>query len=58
MSISNELKFNLQGFGICDVALTKLEIVFGKHNHIQAHQFKNQLIDLNVNDFSCIEDFF
>jgi hypothetical protein len=30
---------------------------FGKHNEIQAHQLENQLISLNPNDFSCIEDY-
>jgi hypothetical protein len=35
----------------------RLETVFGKHNEIQAHQLKNQLIALNPSDFSCIEYF-
>jgi hypothetical protein len=50
-------KFHLQGIETPDAAWKKLETMFGKHNEIQAHQLKNQLIALNPSDFSCIEDF-
>ena len=35
----------------------KLESVLGKHNEIQGHQLENELISLNPNDFSCIQDY-
>jgi hypothetical protein len=52
--ISNDLQFHLQGIEKPNVAWQKLETMFGKHNEIQAHQLKNQLISLYTNDFSCI----
>ena len=35
----------------------KLESVFGKHNEIRGHQIENELLSLNPNDFSCIQDY-
>ena len=40
-----------------DKAWEKLESVFGKHNEIRGHQLENELISLNPNDFSCIENY-
>ena len=57
MSVSRDLQFHLQGIDAPDAAWNKLETVFGKHNEIRAHQLENQLISLDPNDFSCIEDF-
>jgi hypothetical protein len=57
MSISPYLRFHLQGIDDPDEAWAKLEVVFGKHNVIQAHQIENQLMILSPNDFPCIEDY-
>ena len=57
MPIYPDLRFNLQGIDAPDVAWTKLEVVFGKHNIIWAHQLENQLMNLISNDFPCIEDY-
>jgi hypothetical protein len=46
MSISPDLRFHLQKIESSDKSWENLEVVFGKHNIIQAHQLKNQ-----VNDF-------
>jgi hypothetical protein len=55
MSISIDLRFHFQGIDDPDEAWSKLEVVFGKHNVIRAHQIENQLMTLSPNDFSCIE---
>ena len=34
-----------------------MESVFGKHNEIRGHQLENELLSLNPNDFSCIQDY-
>jgi hypothetical protein len=39
-----------------DEAWEKLESVSSKHKEIQSHQLENQLISLDPNDFSFIED--
>ena len=39
------------------IAWEKLESVFGKHNEIQGYQLENELLSLNSNDFSCIQDY-
>jgi hypothetical protein len=57
MSISFFLRFHLQGIDVLDKAWEKLEVVFGKHNIIRAHQIENQLMTLSPNDFLCIEDY-
>jgi hypothetical protein len=57
MSISHDLRFHLQGIDGPDKDWEKLEVVFGKHNVIRAHQIENQLMTLSPNDFPCIEDY-
>jgi hypothetical protein len=57
MSISLDLRFHLQVIESPDKVLEKLEVVFGKHNIIRAHQLENQLMTLSPNDFPCIEDY-
>jgi hypothetical protein len=57
MSISNNIRFHLHGIEKPNIAWKKLETDFGKHNEIQANQLKNQLISLNPNYLSCIEDY-
>jgi hypothetical protein len=57
MSISPDLRFHLQGIDAPNKAWEKLEVVFGKHNIIRAHQLENQLMTLSPNDFPCIEDY-
>ena len=57
MSISTDLRFHISGIDEPDVAWDKLESVFGKHNEIWGHQLENELISLNPNDFSCIQDY-
>ena len=32
-------------------------LYFGKHNEIRGHQLENELLSLNPNDFSCIQDY-
>ena len=34
-----------------------LESVFGKHNEIRGHQLENELLFLNPNNFSCIQEY-
>ena len=57
MSISTDLRFHISGIDEPDVAWDKLESVFGKHNKIRGHQLENELLSLNPNDFSCIQDY-
>ena len=57
MSISIDLRFHISGIDEPDIAWEKLESVFGKHNEIWGHQLENELISLNPNDFSCIQDY-
>ena len=57
MSISIDLQFHISGIAEPDQAWEKLESLFGKHNKIQGHQLENELISLNPNDFSCIQDY-
>jgi hypothetical protein len=57
VSISPDLRFHLQGINDLDEVWDKLQKVFSKHIVDQAHQLENQLISLNPNDFSCIEDY-
>ena len=55
MSISIDLRFHISRIDEPDQAWEKLESVFGKYNEIRGHQFENELISLNPNDFSCIQ---
>ena len=57
MSISTVLQFHISGFGEPRKSWEKLESVFGIHNEIRVHQLENELISLNPNDFSCIQDY-
>ena len=47
---------HISGIDEPDQAWEKLESVFGKYNEIRGHQLENELISLNPNDFSCIQD--
>jgi hypothetical protein len=55
MSISHDLRFHHQRIDDPNDAWEKIEVVFGKHNIIQAHQTENQIMTLSPNDFPCIE---
>lgn len=55
--ISLDLRFHLQGINGPNKACKNLEVVFGKHNIIQTHRLENQLMNLNPNDFPCIEEY-
>jgi hypothetical protein len=57
MSISLELRFQLQEIDDHDEDWENLESVFGKHNIIRAHLLENQILTLSPNVFSCIEDY-
>ena len=57
MSISTDLQFNISGIDEPHKAWEKLESVFSKHNEIRGHQLENELLSLNPNDFSCIQDY-
>jgi hypothetical protein len=57
MSISPDLRFHLQGIDAPNKSWENIEVVFGKHNIIRAHQLENQLMNLSPNDFPCIEDY-
>jgi hypothetical protein len=41
ISISLKLRFHLQGIDALNEAWKKIQVVFGKHNIIQAHQLEN-----------------
>jgi hypothetical protein len=41
MSISHNLRFHLQRLDVPNKSLENLEVVFCKHNIIQAHQLEN-----------------
>ena len=57
MSICTDLRFHIFRIDEPDKAWEKLESVFGKHNEIQGHQLENELLSLNPNEFSCIQDY-
>ena len=57
MSISIDLCFHISEIDEPKKSWEKLESVFGKHNEIRGHQLENELISLNPNDFSCIQDY-
>jgi hypothetical protein len=57
MSISGDLWFHLQGVDKPDDTWKHMKIVFGKNNEVQAHQLEKQLISLNPDDLSCIENY-
>ena len=57
MSTSSDTQFHLRGIDDLDEAWENIDTVFGKNNEIWAYHLENQLIYLNPNDFSCIEDY-
>ena len=57
MSIAQDLRFHILDIDTPDKALEKLNIVFGIQNQIRAHQLENELLTLDPNNFSSIEDF-
>ena len=57
MAISIDLQFHIFDIDEPDKGWEKLESVFGKHNEIWGHQLENELLSLNPNDFSCIQDY-
>ena len=57
LSVSPDLQFHLQGIDAPDDAWKKLNTVFGTKNEIRAHQLENELLTLDPNNFSCMEDF-
>ena len=57
MSIAQTLRFHILDIDTPHEALDKLNIVFGIQNQIKAHQLENELLTLDPNNFSSIEDF-
>ena len=57
ISISTDLRFHISGIDEPNLAWEKLESEFGKHNEIQGQQLENELLTLNPNYFSCIQDY-
>ena len=57
MSIAQDLRFHILDIDTLDEALEKLKNVFGIQNKIWAHQLENELLTLDPNNFSPIEDF-
>ena len=57
MSIAQDLRFHILDIDTLDEALEKLKTIFGVQNQIWAHQLENELLTLDPNNFSSIEDF-
>ena len=57
MSIAQDLRFHILDIDTPHEALDKLNTVFGIQNQIRAHQLENELLTLDPNNFSSIEDF-
>ena len=57
MSIAQDLRFHILDIDTPDEALERLKVVFGIQNQIRAHQLENELLTLDPNNFSSIEDF-
>ena len=57
MSISPDLRFHIAELDTPKEALDQITKVFGIKNEIRAHQLENELLTLDPNNFSCIEDF-
>eukprot|EP00253_Pinus_taeda_P026485 PITA_26485 len=57
MSISPDLRFHIAELDTPHEALEQITKVFGIKNEIRAHQLENELLTLDPNNFSCIEDF-
>ena len=56
MSISQDLRFHILDIDTPHEALDKLNTIFGIQNEIKAHQLENELLTLDPNNFSSIED--
>ena len=50
-------RFHIQEIDALDEAMKTLNIVFGIQNEIRAHQLENELLTLDPNNCSYIEDF-
>ena len=57
MSIAQVLQFHILDIDTPHEALDKLNTVFGIQNQIRAHQLENELLTVDPNNFSSIEDF-
>ena len=57
MSISQDLRFHILDIDTPDEALEKLKTVLGIENQIRTHHLENELLALDPNNFSSIEDF-
>ena len=57
MSISPDLRFHIAELDTPKEALEQITKVFGIKNEIRAHQLENELLTLDPNNFSSIEDF-
>eukprot|EP00253_Pinus_taeda_P028662 PITA_28662 len=57
MSISRDLRFHITELDTSNEAMKQLTKVFGIKNEIRAHQLENELLTLDPNNFSSIEDF-
>jgi len=56
MSISPDLRFHIAKIDTPDEAMKQLNKVFGIKNEIRTHQLENELLTLDPNNFSSIED--
>ena len=57
MSISSDLRFQLDGKYSPIKAWEKLNVVFGNKNEIRAFQLENELLILDPSNFPSIEDY-
>lgn len=57
MSISPDLRFHIAELDTPDEAMKQITKVFGIKNELKAHTLENELLTLDPNNFSCIEDF-
>eukprot|EP00253_Pinus_taeda_P028485 PITA_28485 len=56
ISISPDLRFHISELDTPDEAVKQITKVFGIKNELRAHQLENELLTLDPNNFSCIED--
>ena len=57
MSISPDLRFHIAELDTPEEAMKQITKAFGIKNELRAHQLENELLTLDPNNFSCIEDF-
>ena len=57
MFIAQDLRFHILDIDTPHEALEKLNTVFGIQNQMRTHQLENELLTLDPNNFSSIEDF-